>query len=330
MLGQSKSATLALLLLFLAVVHAVPLDSQKRTLNSSLRLARDGDNLSQSTTVQTTNTIQTAVGPMLQTCTITLDPITGDNGEPLVRETKSCSISMTSSGNNASGSSGTDSSSSSSSSSSDSASSSSDSASATDSPASATQTDASASATATDSASAPATTGAVGVNGVSQIPGSALPTGATGTTAATATGASDSSQATATASPAPGGGAVSAAGFSTIDASAVATDTNAAASATPAPSGTGTAAGDLANSTASSATSAADTAQSSAASFQLPGTHLSVLPIGLGIFAGISVIALIVVGLVTYERTKYRKAFRQRKLAESGAAMGYGGMAQAA
>jgi uncharacterized membrane protein YfcA len=32
-----------------------------------------------------------------------------------------------------------------------------------------------------------------------------------------------------------------------------------------------------------------------------------VLPIGLGVFAGISVIALIVVGLVTYERTKYRK-----------------------
>lgn len=31
------------------------------------------------------------------------------------------------------------------------------------------------------------------------------------------------------------------------------------------------------------------------------------LPIGLGVFAGISVIALIVVGLVTYERTKYRK-----------------------
>jgi len=52
------------------------------------------------------------------------------------------------------------------------------------------------------------------------------------------------------------------------------------------------------------------------------------LPIGLGVFAGISVIALIVVGLVTYERTKYRKAFRARKLAESGAGMGYGGMAQ--
>lgn len=50
------------------------------------------------------------------------------------------------------------------------------------------------------------------------------------------------------------------------------------------------------------------------------------LPIGLGVFGGISVIALIVVGLVTYERTKYRKAFRQKKLAEQGAAMGYGGM----
>lgn len=54
----------------------------------------------------------------------------------------------------------------------------------------------------------------------------------------------------------------------------------------------------------------------------MPGKKLSVLPIGLGVFAGISVIALIVVGLVTYERTKYRKAFRKRKLAESGEPMG--------
>jgi hypothetical protein len=71
--------------------------------------------------------------------------------------------------------------------------------------------------------------------------------------------------------------------------------------------------------------SATPTAQTQ---FALPGKKLSVLPIGLGVFAGISVIALIVVGLVTYERTKYRKAFRQRKLAEAGSAMGYGGMAQ--
>jgi len=63
-----------------------------------------------------------------------------------------------------------------------------------------------------------------------------------------------------------------------------------------------------------------------AADTSMPGQKLSVLPIGLGVFAGISVIALIVVGLVTYERTKYRKAFRQRKLAEAAAPLGYGGI----
>ena len=68
-----------------------------------------------------------------------------------------------------------------------------------------------------------------------------------------------------------------------------------------------TAAADAADQSGTTATSAADTATSSAAKFQLPGTQLSVLPIGLGVFAGISVIALIVVGLVTYERTKYRR-----------------------
>jgi hypothetical protein len=46
---------------------------------------------------------------------------------------------------------------------------------------------------------------------------------------------------------------------------------------------------------------------SASAAFAVPGQKLQVLPIGLGVFAGISVIALIVVGLVTYERTKYRK-----------------------
>jgi hypothetical protein len=51
----------------------------------------------------------------------------------------------------------------------------------------------------------------------------------------------------------------------------------------------------------------ANPSSSAAAAFQIPGKKISVLPIGLGIFAGISVIALIVVGLVTYERTKYRK-----------------------
>ncbi|KAF8345933.1 hypothetical protein F5887DRAFT_964170 [Amanita rubescens] len=62
--------------------------------------------------------------------------------------------------------------------------------------------------------------------------------------------------------------------------------------------------------------------QSAAQAFKIPGKTLSVLPIGLGVFAAILVIALIVVGLVTYERTKYRKAFRQRRLAETGSSMG--------
>ncbi|KAF8726524.1 hypothetical protein AX14_007767 [Amanita brunnescens Koide BX004] len=64
--------------------------------------------------------------------------------------------------------------------------------------------------------------------------------------------------------------------------------------------------------------SAAEANQSATQNFKIPGKSLSVLPIGLGIFAGILVIALIVVGLVTYERTKYRKAFRRQRLAETG------------
>lgn len=58
---------------------------------------------------------------------------------------------------------------------------------------------------------------------------------------------------------------------------------------------------------AAASAAAAEQASESPEPFQLPGKKLSVLPIGLGVFAGISVIALIVVGLVTYERTKYRK-----------------------
>lgn len=59
---------------------------------------------------------------------------------------------------------------------------------------------------------------------------------------------------------------------------------------------------------------AADTAQES--SFQLPGRQLQVLPIGLGVFGGVSGIALLVVGIVTYERKRYRKQYRDRKNAE--------------
>ena len=69
------------------------------------------------------------------------------------------------------------------------------------------------------------------------------------------------------------------------------------------------------------------------------------LPIGLGVFAGVSVIALFVVGIVTYERAKHRRVslaprwssmvtesdddpraqnFRKLKLEEAGSRMGYG------
>ncbi|KAJ3764011.1 hypothetical protein EV360DRAFT_91516 [Lentinula raphanica] len=77
----------------------------------------------------------------------------------------------------------------------------------------------------------------------------------------------------------------------------------------------------------SSAATVASTASAAASktTYVVPGKSIQVLPVGLGVFAGISALALIVVALVTYERTKYRKAFRQRKLAEQGAAMGYSG-----
>jgi hypothetical protein len=102
----------------------------------------------------------------------------------------------------------------------------------------------------------------------------------------------------------------------------------AVSSSSVAPSATSAADDAAASGNGTAAAAEQSPAESSAAAFELPGKKLSVLPIGLGVFAGISVIALIVVGLVTYERTKYRKAFRQRKLAESAAGMGYGGMTQ--
>lgn len=78
--------------------------------------------------------------------------------------------------------------------------------------------------------------------------------------------------------------------------------------------GAGAGQADQSTSGGPSGTQAAENnASSSAAPFQLPGKQLQVLPIGLGVFAGISVIALIVVALVTYERTKYRKVGSQSK-----------------
>ncbi len=62
MLGYSKSATVAFLLtflLFLGPANGAPALPEKRTMHSALRVARDGENLSQSTTVQVTTTLQT-------------------------------------------------------------------------------------------------------------------------------------------------------------------------------------------------------------------------------------------------------------------------------
>lgn len=103
--------------------------------------------------------------------------------------------------------------------------------------------------------------------------------------------------------------------------SSVSLGTALAANAAPSPSASG-----IANSGALQA--ANDT--TTAAAVQIPGQTIQVLPIGLGVFAGIMVIALIVVGIVTFERTQYRKAFRARKMAEQGGNMGYGGMAERA
>jgi len=81
----------------------------------------------------------------------------------------------------------------------------------------------------------------------------------------------------------------------------------------------------LPDSTTSSSSPLSPTASPEAqAAFDPPGKKLEVLPIGLGVFAGVSVIALFVVGLVTYERTKHRRNFRKLKLEEAGNRMGYG------
>ncbi|KAJ4483301.1 hypothetical protein J3R30DRAFT_1760593 [Lentinula aciculospora] len=150
----------------------------------------------------------------------------------------------------------------------------------------------SAAATSSTSVSADA---AISVNGITTM-SSLAPT--TQTASASVSSASSSGAATSTASN-------SAAGSASVTSTSAATTSSA------------TAAADNANPTSSGLA----TQQLAEATYVVPGKSLQVLPIGLGVFAGISALALIVVGLVTYERTKYRKAFRQRKLAEQGAAM---------
>ncbi|KAF7321673.1 Cation-transporting ATPase [Mycena kentingensis (nom. inval.)] len=266
------------------------------------------ENSDGTTTLMTQQTTQTAAGTMTQTCVITLTPITDDNGNPAVRQVKTCTVTMGAAGSNNGSSGTTDSSSTTTTTTADSADS--------------TETTTTSSTDSTETTTASSTggseseggnNGAVSANGVSTV---AVESGS-----AAATAASSSASTTASAEEGAGGGAaVKANGVSTVSAPAN-TGAAAASASASATSGADTSANN-------GAQAAAAEASPSSSQFSVPGQKIQVLPIGLGVFAGISVIALIVVGLVTYERTKYRKAFRARKLAESGAAMGYGGMAQ--
>ncbi|KAG2148528.1 hypothetical protein BD769DRAFT_1412756 [Suillus cothurnatus] len=80
--------------------------------------------------------------------------------------------------------------------------------------------------------------------------------------------------------------------------------------------------GSVASTSTSASMSATPTVQ---AAFSMPGRSLQVLPVGLGVFGSITGITIIIVALVTLERIRYRRVFRERRLAEQGAMMGYTG-----
>jgi len=290
------------LLLAIVPAYAIP-----------VALKRQDD--SEATTVMTQTTTTTLAGEMTQTCVITLTPITDDQGNPAVRQVRTCTVTMkglnngsdtgNTGGTNEGDNTGTNEG---------------DSTTSTDSSGdSQSKADSGSSSTAAEgSESTSSAAGGPIANGASKIarPSSTATdsAGSGGGGNASASGSSASSAATESSSSGSGGNAGS--GGAAISANGVSTVT--------APSGTNAAGAGPTPATAAEQ----QAAPSESTSFTVPGQKIQVLPIGLGVFAGISVIALIVVGLVTYERTKYRKAFRARKLAEAGAGMGYGGMAQ--
>ncbi|KZP18698.1 hypothetical protein FIBSPDRAFT_920321 [Athelia psychrophila] len=255
---------------------------------------RDDANNSQPTTVTTVTQVNTANGPVTQTCKITLTPITVD-GQQQVEEVKDCTLSSDSGGGSSS-------------------------AAGSDTTSIATSTIASSSAGSTSS-SAGSTSSSAGSTSTSDGGSSA----AASTTGASATGSGPIVNGLSSVS-APLGSATAAGSTSATASSSASQAASSASESVTSAANTGTAPASASSSSAASSAASAGGTPAGAAAFTVPGKKLSVLPIGLGVFAGISVIALIVVGLVTYERTKYRKAFRQRKLAEQGGAMGYGGM----
>lgn len=120
MLGPSLFLYLFLHLspIFLGLVRALPAASRR---NNSLVVRQNDGSLTQPVTVQTQNILQTCVllpemchfanpsaicvrrasGPMLQSCTLTFTPVTGPNGESLVQEATSCTLSVANNNGNA-------------------------------------------------------------------------------------------------------------------------------------------------------------------------------------------------------------------------------------
>ncbi|KAK2463192.1 hypothetical protein APHAL10511_004847 [Amanita phalloides] len=275
-------------------------------------------------TVTTVYVINTPNGPMTETCTIILTPIIDSAGTPAVREVENCNL-KPGSPNGASSATVPPTAGSSSATSAPSLPNSAPSSSqpltpSTPLPPSQTTSSSIPASSASDSTTAapglaptPSTTGSITVHGVSSVPISAVPTPTTSPSALTS--GTPTTTPTSASTPSTTGG-INVHGVSSVPISAVPTPSSGVSTAV------------AAFSSPSSVASAAAVSETPIEKFQIPGRTLSVLPIGLGVFAGIAVIALIVVGLVTYERTKYRKAFRQRRLAETGANMGYGGTSQ--
>ncbi|KAG8712595.1 hypothetical protein FRC09_019687 [Ceratobasidium sp. 395] len=285
--------------IFFAVVVGAREDRVARLKRQLLNKRQEGA-FKGPTTVTTTRTAETFAGTVIETCLITLTPITGKNGENLVREERKCSTQLVKS----------------------------------------STTLAATTTTAQSTSTIQASTTSVSTVVVTEtVSGSVAPSTTATSVASTSTASASTTSSVSTSTDAKASSVSSTSTSSTSAArtTLVVSSTSSAATSTAEASSTSSAASSAVTSaTSSSSTSAAASSSAPPTSSAVTGgpakeivrKKLEVLPIGLGVFAGISVIALIVVGLVTYERTKYRKAFRQRKLAEQGAGMGYSGMSE--
>lgn len=296
--------SLFLLTLFTSWTAAKPIDEiyKLRSERSDIELdTRQQQALTGPVTFQTVTTTQTQAGTIIQTCTITLTPETAQDGSQVVRQDKHCEFEVTTGSGTSQPSNGNGGGNNNGQTTTEVATSFAD-----------TATQSQDTNTAITSAAA-----ATGVPPISAIGVNTIPATQTGAVTASAT---DSAAATVTGAAPP---AVSVIGTNQVANTATAVPASSATGSSPV-----TVLTTLSNGSVSTAITTPSAAAAQEAAATTPGRKLEVLPIGLGVFAGVSVIALIVVGLVTYERTKYRKAFRQRKLAEAGANMGYGGMAE--